>query len=248
MINPNAPCIRIFEHSVGNNIPQFNQEEVEQISEHVPAQQSVELQNEIISDLAPNPEYQNNINELFNQEPQQPIEPNYQLTEERKRLINNLSSYRYSRFYQRIVDVYPNIFNDIEKKPNDELNQDIELIKTYIRQRRSSEHFKNQFNNILIGVDTVAKFLNLEVDGAREILMNDEDVLDTIEEVRLKYDIDCQLEPEVVLATTIAATYLRVNAKNQMEKKLRSDKMKQGINNELNKSCNKILEEEFSDI
>jgi len=244
MINPNAPCIRIYEHSVN---PQFIREQ--DIEEELAEQTPPTLQNEIISDLAPNPEYQNNVNELFNQEPQGPIEPNYELNEERKRLINNLSSYRYSRFYQRIVDVYPNIFNDIEKKSNDELKQDIELIKTYIRQRRSSEHFKNQFNNILIGVDTVCtNILSLEVDGAREILMNDEDVLDTLEEVRLKYDIDCQLEPEVVLATTICATYLRVNAKNQMEKKLRSDKMKQGIQNELNKPCNKNLEEEFSDI
>jgi len=244
MINPNAPCIRIYEHSAN---PQFIREQ--DIEEELAEQTPPTLQNEIISDLAPNPENQNNVNELFNQEPQGPIEPNYELNEERKRLINNLSSYRYSRFYQRIVDVYPNIFNDIEKKSNDELKQDIELIKTYIRQRRSSEHFKNQFNNILIGVDTVCtNILSLEVDGAREILMNDEDVLDTLEEVRLKYDIDCQLEPEVVLATTICATYLRVNAKNQMEKKLRSDKMKQGIQNELNKPCNKNLEEEFSDI
>src|SRR5579875_629755 len=236
MLNPNAPCIRIYEHSVN---PQFIQEQA--IEEELDEQTPPTLQNEIISDLAPNPENQNNVNELFNQEPQGPIEPNYELNEERKRLINNLSSYRYSRFYQRIVDVYPNIFNDIEKKSNDELKQDIELIKTYIRQRRSSEHFKNQFNNILIGVDTVCtNILSLEVDGAREILMNDEDILDTLEEVRLKYDIDCQLEPEVVLATTICATYLRVNAKNQMEKKLRSDKMKQGIQNELNKPCNKI--------
>ena len=244
MINPNAPCIRIYEHSAN---PQFIREQ--DIEEELAEQTPPTLQNEIISDLAPNPEYQNNVNELFNQEPQGPIEPNYELNEERKRLINNLSSYRYSRFYQRIIDVYPNIFNDIEKKSNDELKQDIELIKTYIRQRRSSEHFKNQFNNILIGVDTVCtNILSLEVDGAREILMNDEDVLDTLEEVRLKYDIDCQLEPEVVLATTICATYLRVNAKNQMEKRLRSDKMKQGIQNELNKPCNKNLEEEFSDI
>ncbi len=78
--------------------------------------------------------------------------------------------------------------------------------------------------------------------------MRDEEVLDTLEEVRLKYEIDTAPEPEFLLMTTVLATYLKVNAKNQLDKKLKSEKVKQGIKENLDKPVEENLEKEFKDI
>jgi hypothetical protein len=210
------------------------------------------LPQEMVADLAPNINPGQEIiagQDLMGEAMgmiQKPIE--FELTPERKKLLNSLSAYRYSRFYNRIVEIFPNIFEDLSKRPDSELVKDLELIKSYIKQRRSCDQFQKQFQNVLIACDSVAQFIGWEVEGASDILIRDEEVLDQLEEVRLKFEIDVGPEPEVLLATSVLAVYLKVNAKNQLEKRLKSEKVKNGIKETLDKPAPENLEKEYKDI
>lgn len=169
-------------------------------------------------------------------------------TGERRKILSGMLSYQYSRFHSKIIEAYPHIFDDLTKRSTHDLTEDLELIKAYIKQRRNGEQFRSQFQNLLTACDTLAKFIGLETEGASAILLHDEEVLDTLEEIRLKYEVDATPEPEFILATTIFATYLKVNAKNKLDKKLHSDQVKKGIQENLDLPASKILEKDFADL
>jgi hypothetical protein len=147
--------------------------------------------------------------------------------------LNSFSLFRYSRFYQRIIEVYPQIFDDLSKRPDEELVKDLELIKSFIQHRRASDQVFQVFKNSLIAVDVIAEMLNLEVKGASDQLIKDEDVLDTLEEVRLKYELNMSLEPEYRLSLSVASVYLKVNSLNQQKKKLEQEQVRKAIQEKL---------------
>ena len=175
------------------------------------------------------------------------LEPS-DIKDDRRKLISNILSYRYSRFYTRIIEAYPHIFDDLIKKTKDELVETYEMIKAYVKSRRSSEQYLNQFKNLLTACDTLCSNFGFEVQGASNIILQDDEVLDTLEEVRLKYESQSSFEPETLLFMTVISVYLKVNAKNKLENQLRSENVRKGIRENLEKPAEKNLQEEFSDI
>ncbi len=243
-MNPNAPLMKVIDSL---NLPQEYQPDIQPTFRQ--DYQEVEEFHDIpppglIDELAPSQVDYFNGQDLM-MVPQQPVE--FELTPERKELLHKITMYRYSRFYTRIIEVYPTIFDDLSKRPDDEILKDLELIKSYIQQRRSGDHFREQFKNSLVIVDKLASFLDMDTEGASDVLINDDEILDTLEEVRLKHELNVSPEPEYLLATSVLSVYLKVSAKNQLKKLAKDKEVLEGIKKQLEIS-NPKLESDFDDI
>jgi hypothetical protein len=239
-MNSQPPLIRVTDSLdlVSPPSPQKNPNSFSDQSDEMPA--------DLINDLAP-PQDPNAPIGAIGLDQIQPAPLEFQLTDERKKLLNSFSLYRYSRFYQRIVEVYPQIFDDLSKRPDEELIKDLELIKSFIQHRRASDQVLQVFKNSLIAIDVIAEMLKMEVKGASDQLIKDDDVLDTLEEVRLKYELNMSLEPEHRLGISVISVYLKVNSLNQQKKKLEQDQVRKVIQDKLMEP-DLQLEIEFRDL
>ncbi len=240
-MNPQAPLMRVIDSA-----DSFAPQQLPQVAPELPP--------ELTASLAPDPNPNPNPNELAIQGldpnlglfgPPQPVE--FQLTPERKKLLNLFSMYRYSRFHSRIIEIYPTIFDDLSKKADDELAKDLELIKSFVQHRRSSDHFRKLFENTLVALDNISSFVGLDVSGASDRLIKDSEVLDTVEEIRLKNEMNVSPDPELMLGLTVLSVYLDVNAKNQLKKKLEEEQVRKAIRDKLQEPAPR-LEAESRDL
>ncbi len=122
--------------------------------------------------------------------------PEEENNEERFDLIDQLTDYEYSRFAERILEKFPQIFSKYEKCSNDELNTRINICKTWVLKKGAQKRVETAFRGVLNICDRSLSLLGFNVDGTSQVLVNDPDVLDTIEEIRLKRRSKLYTEPE----------------------------------------------------
>jgi len=184
-------------------------------------------------------------------EPQQLGPPPIIISPERLDLLDRLDDYRYSRFAKRINGEYPGIFDDLRNAQDEDLRQRLEVMETFVAKRGLSKQAEMLFRGGLSVADSCFQLIGWDVEGASELIANDEDMLDIVEEMRIKWRTKNKIQPEYRLAVGVFSIYAKMNGLNKAKKSvgeaLRLKEAREKIDSHLN-TQDKGLEERFKEI
>jgi len=87
-----------------------------------------------------------------------------------------------------------------------------------------------------------------QVQGASQVIMQNENVLDLLEEMRLKYGPGLYVSPEKRLAWEILSAYITMDRYNKAKSKLSNEENKKIIQSHLENNSKITLNSKYSDI
>jgi hypothetical protein len=173
-------------------------------------------------------------------------------TEEKNNLIDEITEYEYSRFSERILEKCPDMFTDYDKCSNEELKSRIKICQTWILKKGAQKRVEVVFKGALNICDKSLSLLGFNVDGTSQLLCNDPDVLDTVEEIRLKRKSKMYTEPEYRLGFSILNAYmttLNLHAQREnMLQMLQQKQIKDKVNEKLNEEVSNTEINNFEDL
>ena len=151
-------------------------------------------------------EVQHKNTKAVDEEESSPKEDN--ITQNKTKLILELEPYQYSRFTGLILEKYPNIFTNLNAFDENELEGRLKSVKMLIQCKNNGKMLQTVWKPITMSYEGLTKLIGLNTTGISNILSEREDILDLVEECRLKYcSISC-IEPEKrLLLAVIQATY-----------------------------------------
>ncbi len=171
--------------------------------------------------------------------------------DERLQVLDSLSDYRHSRFTKRIEAEFPGIFELDSEIPLQDLKDRLKIIECFITKRGASKQAETLFKSLLSVADYGFATVGWEVEGASTQLGKDDDTLDLVEELRIKYKGKNNMPVEGRLALSIVGTYSQVNALNQqrklIEQNMKSKEMKEKVTKHLDTKDEK-LNENYKDL
>jgi len=166
-------------------------------------------------------------------------------------IIDQLSDYEYSRFSDRIKSKYPDIFQDYEQSTLEELQSRLSICQRFIQKKGGSKQAEFLFKSIISVCDGLFLSIGMKVQGASEKICNDPDLLDIVEEIRLKYRMK-SMEPEYRLGCGILSSYFTIHGINsrmiEAERVLQFKEIEKKAGEHLDKKISNKLEENFKDI
>ena len=224
--------------------PPIPQQYIPQQPNNTQQQETIQLNNTIRVPQSNN--IQNNVQGPID------LEDNEDELEEYKQLLDDLYMYSECRFTTRIVDKYPGIFDTLPECSIEKLRERILICQKCIKSRNAQKVFEQLFDASLRLCDVGYSIIGYNVKGARELVIKDESLLDSLEEVRLKYKSNKTIEPKYRLMFGVLTTYMHVA---QMNQQLDNDSIKQktqgNINNIIDTIKNPInnnIKEKYLDI
>ncbi len=113
---------------------------------------------------------------------------------EREKLIDTLTNYQFSRFGDRILEQFPDIFNSFHQCSKQELELRLLTLQKFIQKHGGRKQGELIFHGVLGVCNYSCTLLGMNVTGAHESLISDSNVLDTVEEVQLKYKAKIQVD------------------------------------------------------
>ncbi len=164
---------------------------------------------------------------------------------DREKLIDSLTDYQFSRFGERILEHFPDIVNDIHSCSKQELELRLLTCQKFIQKRGRTKQGELIFRGVLGVCDYSCTLLGMHVAGARESLTCDPDVLDTVEEVQLKYKAKIQVEPEYRLGFAILNAYFMADCINKQRENAQKVLDKQEIQKKITEHLDKTVQKEF---
>lgn len=195
---------------------------------------------------------ENSIAPQFNPLQPQIIEPTTpELTPERLELLEKLTVYRYSRFYKRIIDQFPEIFDNLREIPTEEIEERITAIEDLRKNQTASRQTQLLFRNFIQMAEKGLTTIGWEVDGVGSLILEDEDILDDVEDVRIKYGTKFTIAPEYRLGFNVLSIFAECNNINSQKKRNAAlsniSEVKQTLESHFNGES-KDLQNKFSEI
>ncbi len=133
-------------------------------------------------------------------------------------LILILESYQYSRFKDRIIHSNPEIFNNLHVLSEEQLQERIDSAKLLIQAKNNAVIVQAASAGITKSYEGFTKILGFNTTGLAEALTKNEDTLDIVEELRLKYFTTMYTETEVRLAGMLLSTTFLIDTMNNNNK------------------------------
>ena len=157
----------------------------------------------------------------------------------KRELISNILDYQHSRFRERILQIDNTVFNDLQQLPIVKLEERVEFLKAFVIKRSASHAAIKLFDFSLTLCDQLFTFAGYNVTGIKSNLMKNDNVLDTVEEIKLKRASKMYTEPETRLAYSVVNAYLSVPQIQDIY---------QEVYRHLETEATSTLKEKFSDI
>jgi hypothetical protein len=136
------------------------------------------------------------------------------ITQKKTELICTLEAYHCSIFGERILQKYPTIFNALHELTEEELNERLNSVKILIQQGNYAKITQQVWKPITYSYEGLTKLLGFNTTGIAKILSEQQDTLEILEEIRLKYFSTKVIEPEYRLITSLIYTTLAVHSMN----------------------------------
>jgi len=185
-----------------------------------------------------------NLESFLDNEQQQPIP----ITPKRMEIIDIINDYKFSRFKDRLLSIDETIFDNLIYLNDVELEERKQAIETLVFKYNNSKACLSTCNGVLGLTDKVLCMVGFHVEGASNIIMQNENVLDLLEEMRLKYGPGLYMSPEKRLAWEILSTYITIDRYNTAKLKMKSDENTRLIQAHLEKEIKYKLDEKYTGI
>lgn len=154
----------------------------------------------------------------------------YKTTENKAILIRKIENYETSRFRDRILAKYPDIFSNLISLNEEQLTERFRTLELYRKTRNNNKSINFLWSGICVGYENITKLCGYQTEGLAGILSYDEECLDTVEDLRLKYFANTNIEPEYRLIFSLLTTTKLLHDANKRNIK-NQDQLKESINN-----------------
>lgn len=164
----------------------------------------------------------NNIIESNEDEENEEVNSDSTITKKKTELIAFLNAYQYSIFGNKILLVYPKIFENLGSYNENELEERLNSIKLLIQQKNNVKFTKQVFVPIMKTYEAFTQLIGFNTKGIADTMSNNEDILETLEEIRLKYFHIQYVEPEYRLLFSIGLSTLTLHNMNNLNQSINS--------------------------
>ena len=131
--------------------------------------------------------------------------------EERRQLIRKVGRYR-ALFPAELADIQTTGLDAMPLEALRDLGQDVEFL---IGTRRSAKACRGLFIGGLQGVEAAGPFLGLQLNGLANVAASSEDLLQTVDEVAIKWESSLYIDPVARLGIALAQLALAVDSHNR---------------------------------
>ena len=131
--------------------------------------------------------------------------------ETRRQLIRKISRYR-SLFKAELADISTSGLDTMTLASLQDLQRDCEFL---VGTRRSAKAVRGLFLGALTGVEMVGPLIGFRLQGLANVAAASEDLLQTVDEVGIKYESQLYVDPVARLCLGVAQLALAVDAHNR---------------------------------
>ena len=134
--------------------------------------------------------------------------------EERRQLIRKIGSYR-ALFAKELEDIHTGGLDQMPLDALRDLGRDVEFL---VGTRRSAKAVRGMFIGGLQAGEVAGPFVGLDLTGLANVAAASEDLLQTVDEVAIKYESQLYVDPVARLGLAVAQLAFAVDAHNRRKK------------------------------
>ena len=134
--------------------------------------------------------------------------------EERRQLIRKIGRYR-ALFRKELEDIHTGGLDQMPLDALRDLGRDVEFL---VGTRRSAKAVRGMFIGALQAGEVAGPFVGLELTGLANVAAASEDLLQTVDEVAIKYESQLYVDPVARLGLAVAQLAFAVDAHNRRKR------------------------------